>query len=52
MHKVSDYVSPLTGTPYSFTPGPAHNSNRAIKVVILKGGVWQSLTSNWVVVPS
>jgi len=51
MQKVSDYVSPLMGTPYSFTPGPKHNSNRAIKVVILKSGQWQSLTSKWVVVP-
>jgi hypothetical protein len=39
------------GTPYSFKPGAAHNSNRAIKVVILKGGVWQSRTSKWVTVP-
>jgi branched-chain amino acid transport system substrate-binding protein len=51
MAKVSHYVSPLMGTPYSFKPGPKHNSNRAIKVVILKGGQWQSLTSKWVVVP-
>jgi branched-chain amino acid transport system substrate-binding protein len=51
VHKVSAYNSPLMGTPYSFKPGAAHNSNRAIKVVILKGGVWQSRTSKWVTVP-
>lgn len=41
----------MVGTPYSFAPGERHNSNRASKFVQLKGGVWVSVTPDWITLP-
>ncbi|GII66940.1 hypothetical protein Skr01_70250 [Sphaerisporangium krabiense] len=43
--------TPMTGTPYEFGQAAKHMSNRAGKIVQLKGGQWQVVTSDWVKYP-
>ncbi|MDF5758872.1 ABC transporter substrate-binding protein [Spongiactinospora sp. TRM90649] len=41
----------MTGTPYEFGDAAKHLSNRAGKIVQLKGGQWQVITPEWVKYP-
>ncbi|MEV0587075.1 ABC transporter substrate-binding protein [Nonomuraea sp. NPDC050310] len=42
---------PLVGTPYEFGPAAKHRSNRAGKIVQLRGGRWEVVTPEWVRYP-
>ncbi|MFI6300151.1 ABC transporter substrate-binding protein [Nonomuraea sp. NPDC050790] len=43
--------NPLVGTPYEFGTAAKHRSNRAGKIVRLRGGTWQVVTPDWVRYP-
>lgn len=40
----------MTGTPYAFGPGKAHNSNRSGKIVELANGTWKTVSKEWVTI--
>ncbi|NRQ31145.1 ABC transporter substrate-binding protein [Nonomuraea sp. NN258] len=43
--------TPMTGTPYEFGEAAKHLSNRAGKIVQLRGGQWHVITPDWVRYP-
>lgn len=48
MEPISD---PMVGTPFVVGPGERHNSNRASKIVRLRGGRWQLADPDWIRLP-
>jgi branched-chain amino acid transport system substrate-binding protein len=47
LRDLGEHRSPLMGTPYAFAEAPAHNPNRAVKVVRLQDGAWETVSQDW-----
>lgn len=49
---LTDYKTPMIGTPFVFGPGKAHQPNHSSKMLRLHNGKWELMTPQWVTLPN